>query len=161
VGSTQEVFTLNVKAARLSRANLEEADLSRAKASGVDFRKANLRGAKLHFTQLDNANLSGADLTDADFSHANLKGAKLESCRLTRTILDGANLSGANLANTEGLKLETLQKAVGDHTTVLPEGMPIPDHWPADALNSLEPTDEWHESRIGPETYKPAQEPDN
>jgi uncharacterized protein YjbI with pentapeptide repeats len=122
-------FTLDVRAATLARASLVDADLSFAKAAGVDFRLANLKRAKLRSTQLENANFSGADLTDADFSGANLKKATLKECNLSGTIFADADLSGADLSGSTGLTFEAIQSAKGNNQTVLPTGIEKPLHW--------------------------------
>jgi uncharacterized protein YjbI with pentapeptide repeats len=95
-----------------------------------DFRKANLRGAKLNGANLQGTMLEGANLEKAAFYStnlegaslvgANLQGATLVRTNLERACLDGADLQGAKLdgANLQGAKLDganlqgaTLRKA--------------------------------------------------
>lgn len=54
--------------------------------TGIDFRKANLKGA----------NFSGADLTQANFYGADVAGANFENAVLVRATFDTANMQGAN-----------------------------------------------------------------
>jgi len=129
LGLADKEFTLDVRAARLARANLVDADLSFASAGGVDFRLANLRRAKLHFTQLDNANFAGADLSDADFSGASLQSANLSGCNLQGTIFSDADLRDADLSGSSGLTKSAILAAKGDTLTVLPLGIDRPAHW--------------------------------
>lgn len=135
MGLARKEFTLNVRAARLARANLERADLSYAKADGVDFRLANLRDAKLHFTQLEKANLSGANLANADFSGANLRDAVLKGCDLDGAVLDNADVRGTDFSGSTGLSDEAIRSAKGDSRTVLPVGIARPSQWELTVLS--------------------------
>ena len=74
------------------RADLSEANLSKAYLSGANLSRANLLRADLSKAYLSGANLSGANLLRADLSEAYLSGADLRGANLS-----GANLSGANL----------------------------------------------------------------
>ena len=74
------------------RANLYQANRSRADLYRANLSRANLRGADLYRADLSRANLSGADLSGAD-----LRGANLYQANLSRANLRGANLSGAHL----------------------------------------------------------------
>jgi uncharacterized protein YjbI with pentapeptide repeats len=86
----------NLNGAKLSNANLYEADLN----------EANLRGADLHRADLRRANLRGADLHRADLRRANLRGAK----RWTEEQLKQAKtLEGATMPN--GQKYEDWLKS--------------------------------------------------
>lgn len=113
----------------MARANLEQADLSYAKADGVDFRLANLKSAVFHFTQLMGANLEGANLTNADFSNANLRNANLKKVNFAHVELDGADLRGADLRGALNIDVEELSDAIGDASTKLPEDISIPKGW--------------------------------
>lgn len=82
-----------------------------ASSSGLQGRRADLRGADLTSQNLSNIDLSGADLRHADLSgsylaSANLKGAdlagaNLEGAVLRRADLSGTYLTGANLARAD------------------------------------------------------------
>lgn len=96
-----------------------------ANLSGADLTAANLGSAILHSAQLHsailhNASLHGADLSGADFTSADFTGATFHRGDLTRATLQGANLTQ-----------EQLNLAHGNHTTILPEGLEYPDHWPS------------------------------
>ena len=98
--------------AKLSGANLEEADLSAAYLIRAD---------------LSGANLSGADLTEAVLSEANLSGADMSEAELTDTFLNGANLQGVL-----NLTCDQIELANFDKDTVFPSYMRI--KWSADGI---------------------------
>jgi hypothetical protein len=82
-------------------ANLQGAQLQRARLGGmnlycVNFRGADLSEADLRGAYLAEAQLSGAILTAADLSNANLSGATLQ-----RALLNGADLQLSNLRNAD------------------------------------------------------------
>ena len=81
-------------------ANLEGANLRRARLEGAYLRRANLGRAYLEGANLRRANLGRAYLRRANLRRANLEGANLrraylEGANLRRARLEGANLSGA------------------------------------------------------------------
>lgn len=99
--------------ADLSNANLAKAELGAAVLKGCDLRGANLSdaylvsadlegargaGARILRARLRGANLKGAVLVSADFSEAALAGACLEGANLTGANLTEANLTGADLS---------------------------------------------------------------
>lgn len=128
-----ETFIPDFGGARLTRANLEGANLSNAKAQFVDFREANLKHATLDGTLLQGADLRKANLQYADFARSELKGANLK----------GANLSGARLNLAAGLTQEQLDSAFGDAATSLPVGLKAPAHWSGSILDELDTIMEW------------------
>ncbi len=82
---------------RISRSNLDGADLAgvnlaRAELSSVTLCRADLGGACLAGARLTHVDLSGANLTGAD-----LRGASLSDVDLAGATLDDADLCGANL----------------------------------------------------------------
>ena len=83
------------------RVNLEDCDLTGLRASeGVDFTRANFRGATAPKSRFQNAmlhfaNFSMADLDDADFSDANLAQATLLGCKLRMARFDRSTAVGA------------------------------------------------------------------
>jgi len=73
--------------------------------SGVDLRKAALKGVKLIECRLQNADfreahLSHAEVCECDFRGADLSRASIPWARLLRVNLDGVNLAGASLVDT-------------------------------------------------------------
>ncbi|MGR3504205.1 pentapeptide repeat-containing protein [Pseudaestuariivita sp.] len=109
---SNQLLSLDFRAANLSHANLIEANLSNVKARGVNFSHANLTGAKLHKAQLmasnlAHANLSHATLDHADMTSVNLNNAILNYARLREVILTAASLANARLngADLGGVKL--------------------------------------------------------
>ncbi len=102
--------------ARLSRANLERANLSGARLSRAHLREVHLAGANLSKAHLAGANLlrawlSNANLSEANLAKANLTGANLSRANLFRAHLRGANLSEVYLsgANLSGARLSRVR----------------------------------------------------
>lgn len=98
---------LNLKNAKLERANISEAAVYDADLAGAQLLVANL--AK---SELERVNFSGADLFDANLAEADLAGSNLSEAELIMANLSGvrlydANLSGAKIlnANLTGAKL--------------------------------------------------------
>ena len=96
----------NLSEANLTRANLSGANLTRANLTRADLSHADLTGANLYHANLYHANLTGAKFSHANLSHADLTGAKfshtdLSYADLTRANLAGAKLSDANLAGAD------------------------------------------------------------
>ena len=77
--------------------NLRNAKLSKADLRDADLRHANLEGANLRAADLSGAELRDADLRDADLRHANLEGANLRAANLRGANLDHAELRNADL----------------------------------------------------------------
>jgi hypothetical protein len=99
---------VDLRNAKLHRANLENAALNDALLSEADFSeaqmaKANLSGgtqlqrANFLVASLQGADLSGAKLQFADFSSASLQGAFLPHASLEGAVLRDADLEGADL----------------------------------------------------------------
>ena len=105
----------NLQGANLAFANLTDANLIKANLSSARFKSAKLIDAKLTETDLIEANLTDADLRRATLTFSNLSGADFTS----------ANLSGAAVLEVRGLIQEQLDKACGDHETLLPPGLTI------------------------------------
>ena len=84
-------------------------DHSGVRLAGHDFRRADLRGARL----------LGADLSGADLREADLLGADLRQ----------TNLAGADLRDALFLTQSQVNGAVGDATTLLPATVHRPAHW--------------------------------
>ena len=86
------------------RANLMNADLTRAHLPSADLQGANLMNSDLteaHFTRakLMNANLMNAIFTRAHLPSADLSGARLMNANFTRAHLPDAHLPNANFTN--------------------------------------------------------------
>ncbi len=117
--------------------DLREAHLEGAYLWGTHFESAvlygvHLNGASLSGAHFEGAFLQGADLREADLRGAHLEGAYLDYADLTGAHLGGAHLNRANLQGTdlrEVNNLEKLEHANGDRTTMLPEGMQVPEWW--------------------------------
>jgi uncharacterized protein YjbI with pentapeptide repeats len=101
----------DLRGATIENASLEGADLEKADlriggiadqdmydcGQAVNFRGANLSGAKLAGSIASRANFSDAILTGANMSKADLRGAQMEGADLSGAEIDGAQMEGANL----------------------------------------------------------------
>ena len=103
------------------RVDLRGGDLTQS-----DLRLVNLREADLREVMLVLANLSGADLRGADLRNANLVGARMIGADIADT-----DLRGADLRTAEDLTPEQIFGTRGDRSTILPEPLQHPDHWPS------------------------------
>ncbi len=100
-------LVIDMKYVNLRGARLRKADLSRARLVGADLSGADLSGANLIFTDLSGAKLTGIDLEAAhlrdatldrcDLTHANLAQAQMRRVSLIDAVLSSATLSGADL----------------------------------------------------------------
>ena len=99
--STKTTFKEAVEERLESRADLSDADLSRADLSGADLSDADLSRADLSRADLSDADLSRADLSRADLSRADLSRADLSGADLSRADLSGADLSDADLSRAD------------------------------------------------------------
>lgn len=86
----------DLRNARLSFANLRNANLRNANLVNANLRNANLRNADLINASLQGVNLSGSDLFYADLRGANLTGANLDYAQLCHTILPDGSTSRQN-----------------------------------------------------------------
>lgn len=157
--------------ARLGRADLSGAWLDGADLSGADLEAAILSGAWLEGTKLVGARLRDADLTEAwmvraDLREACLASADLAGARLTEAVLSGAELEGALPAGTDlngadltlawlrgvdcagfaGMSSEQVARAMGDATTLLPEGVERPVGWSTEVLDDMTAYRLWTEA---------------
>jgi uncharacterized protein YjbI with pentapeptide repeats len=100
----------NMEGADLRKAKLSEANLSGSMLNGADLRQADLAGAYLCF-----ARLRGADLREAILAGADLEGADLRESDLRGAILEGAAFSGAILSGAifdQGVHVVTASHAL-------------------------------------------------
>ncbi len=109
----------NLQGANFLWADFEVATFASTILDNAVLISSNLWGSGFFEASLVNADLSHADLRDAVFWHSILFGAKLE----------GADLRGADLTFNFGLTQGQLSSAIGDATTVIPEGLTRPEHW--------------------------------
>ncbi len=103
------------------RSGVSRGDLSGALLAGVQLDEVNLAGARL-----DGADLPGAQLIGADLSGANLGDRIPRPVRVEEV----ASLV-APMSDRPRLTQTQLVTARGDGSTVLPDGLQRPDHWPA------------------------------
>ena len=107
---------LSLPKVNLDQVNLVDVDFKEANLQGAKLLEANLKGGKFELTQLQGAFLSGANLQDsfflltqlqkANLCSANLKNADIEGVNLLEASLQKANLEGAYiLGNLQGVDL--------------------------------------------------------
>jgi uncharacterized protein YjbI with pentapeptide repeats len=123
-----------------SNVMLNEADLSHAKLSLADFSNADLSEARLTGATMMGSNFQEADMLFSDLSRAFISGAKFNGADLSGAVLvqarvvaganfDGAIIDGVDLSDSRGIKQEDLEKALGNHLTILPKGLVAPAAW--------------------------------
>lgn len=123
----------------LSDGYLRGADFLVAQLPAARFTRADLCQARFCQASLELANLSDADLSNADFTAAKVVSTSFIGANLSRAVLKGADLlncqwSGARLVRTDftdalHLDVESLKDAYGDESTILPEGVSMPESW--------------------------------
>lgn len=112
---------LESRSLNLSGARLRQADLSLTVMNRTRFSNADLRDVEAYGGVFAGSDFSGANLTNASFVGAHLDGAAFPGTTLT-----GVNFSGASLRRATGLTQTRLNRACGDETTQLPDGLSIP-----------------------------------
>lgn len=121
---------VRIESANLAGADLERADMrSGALASDglytapqpVNFRGANLTGARLVGSMAHQADFSDALMAGAQVSQADLRGAKLQNADLSGADLSGSQLDGASLSNTilVGANLTNIQNVGVDMSAAI------------------------------------------
>src|SRR5215208_3358379 len=132
--SEVNLFKADLSEADLRWASLVEANLSEANLVSAYLFEADLREADLTEADLSEASLTDADFTAADFTEANLYmadfiGANLSGAKLRRANLSRAGFANADLSETKGLTQKQIDRANGNETTELPEGLKRPAAW--------------------------------
>jgi hypothetical protein len=99
---------LDCSAVTLGRFVLDDIDLRRARLAKADLRRMRANYAKLIAADLRRANLDGADLSRADLSRVRGQAVRLVQSNLTLAIAKGAKLQEANLSHStlNGLQLQ-------------------------------------------------------
>ena len=85
-----------MRAANLTRADLQEADLTKAYLRDADLTGANLAYANLEHARLQSANFDGADLQVANLTGADCREANFEGAHTLNTNFKDAALAGAS-----------------------------------------------------------------
>ena len=91
----------DLQGALLSEARLHGTWLNKARMQGAHLVRSLLNGSSLYGAQLQGANLGRAWLRGADLFEAQMQGVNLASAQLQGAIIGGAQLQGANLASAE------------------------------------------------------------
>ena len=137
----------NLPSVVLSGMNFEHARFTFSNLRSARFDDAKLMGARFHGANIENANFYQADCFAGWFAAASADGAEFGDCRLVSAWLAGvrfgmssffgANLDGAvivssDLSKSFMLEADQVAEAHGDSSTLLPEGVPRPNAWPAE-----------------------------
>jgi hypothetical protein len=120
-----------LEGAALFNAHLEMANLIEAHLEGALLLGAHVERASLSEAHLEGAALARSHLEGTRFVEAHLEGAVLTYVHLEGANLSGAHLEGADLRGAVGLTDDQLLDASGDASTLLPEDITRPKHWPA------------------------------
>jgi hypothetical protein len=98
----------NLQGANLDRARLQGANLNGALLQGASLDGADLAGANLEFAQLQGADLASARLQGARLAAASLEAADLNESDLRGAVFSGNDLRGASFfgAQLQGANLE-------------------------------------------------------
>jgi len=110
------------KSAKLSGAELNDANLWRAKLNNADLSGAELNDANLFGAELNDANLSGAELNNANLREAKLNDAKLWRAKVKDANFDFADLGGSIYAPDSPPPNPYLEGIKGLSTVAFPEG---------------------------------------
>jgi uncharacterized protein YjbI with pentapeptide repeats len=121
--------------ARLTEANLRQAEVTSASFDGVDASGIDVTEADLSATDWSDADLSGATFDQADLSGATLSGADLSGATFNQATLKDADLSGADLTDVE-LSDTVLTGALLRETRLAPETACGADFTEADLTGS-------------------------
>ena len=117
----------------LSNANLQSAQLYRARCQGAKLRDANLKKADLRYANfyeadLRNADLSQAKLNPAFLGDADLRGAILSGANLTSAEVIGTNLSGAQVNQSNFARTKFEETILADVDLTLATGLETCEH---------------------------------
>jgi hypothetical protein len=120
----------DLKLTDFRRTNLREAKLQKVSFIGANLQKVIFNNARLQKADFLGAELQEADLCNANLQEASFFGANLQEANLCDADLQGAFLHEADLTGAKNLKQEQIDKAFGDkNTTRLPEYLKAPEHW--------------------------------
>ncbi|MBO9405843.1 pentapeptide repeat-containing protein [Shimia sp. R9_1] len=124
-----------LEGADLQRVYLGRADLEGAIAWGADFREATLWDATLLRANLEGANLISANLREARLTGANLSSAVVDgTTNLIDACFKGASFKFVDLTMVPKIE-EHLNDIFGDGSTLLPNDIARPRHWPREELD--------------------------
>ena len=125
-----DLSSVNLAGANLTKAVLNEATLTKSLLLNADLSNAFLINTDLTETRLFKANLTEAWLLEANLTAAIFIGAQLSKANLTGANITMADFTNVDLTNVQGLTQEAVNKAKGDRTTRLPDGIQHPSGWP-------------------------------
>ena len=115
-----------------NKSNMTFTDLTGSNLEAAEFRNVNVSNLRAH--PFRNPVFVGVFFTGVNFSGTRLRRSSFDRCYFgacrfdDQTILNNATLFGADLS-ASNLPPSILEKAHGDDSTRLPEGMARPAHW--------------------------------
>ncbi|MFQ1700609.1 pentapeptide repeat-containing protein [Loktanella agnita] len=99
--------------------------------------KSDIRLNEAKSATLVQSNLAGVRINSSDFSYTNMNGALFDDdTRLFMVLLEGSSLKGVDLRKVQITPSE-IEKAFGDASTLLPDDVYRPSHWPTISLDPL------------------------
>ena len=117
----------NVGRCNFDYANLENANFEGAVFESTSFAHTNLRYANLSYSGMND--VFGVSFANSDLSNADLSSTNLGTADFKNANLKDANLKGANFAFATGMTQAQIDHAIGDSSTILPEGIHKPATW--------------------------------
>src|SRR5271165_2914145 len=115
--STAFLQGVQLRGARLLRANFSDADVRNSNLESADLSYAALNGANFRQSNLQNTSLVSANLTDGDFC-----GARLGASDLSDATLDAADLGNADLSGIKWQRIKSIKKTNLAGVKNAPEG---------------------------------------
>ena len=130
----------NLISARMEGAALNDARMEGAALNGAQMEGTDLNGAQMEWANLNSARMEGAKLWAVWLEGADLRGARLEgadlryarfdaSTKWTGALLHGASVRFVDFTGTS-ITADQIETTFGDATTLLPDTIPRPAHWP-------------------------------
>jgi len=125
LGGCEFVDEQVLKGIRFSRCDFHRAVFSSARFSQCTFMNSKLKECHWDSATLTDVRFLNCDLSDTDLDDVEFVRGSLSGCVLART-----SLFGADLHNVRGLASNRIDTCLGDKTTILPDGIARPNHWP-------------------------------
>ena len=121
--------------ANFDKVVLRKSVLTKSEFSRATFRQADIGDVDWTKSELGRVDFSGARLARVDFNYSNLSRAVFTDAELSAVNFADAytfltRFEGVDLTDVIGLTQMQLDHSCGDTTTILPQGLSIPQTWP-------------------------------
>ena len=129
---------------QLSEADFSNLDLQSLDFSGLDlenclfenctvencfFARCNLYGADFRDGRLIQCDFSGSVISSGSFHEAEMTLCDFSGCEMTRVSLYETAFEACELSRCRGLSQHSIDQAVGDTSTSIPQTLDYPEHW--------------------------------